>query len=75
MPIIFKTVPECIPMMGRFCIPLLGIACFGRILEPMLATASACFQTGAKTMAEYGASFRQILVYYYPNTEFANLPR
>jgi stage II sporulation protein D len=32
-------------------------------------------QAGAKAMAEQGANFRQILVYYYPNTEFTSLPR
>jgi stage II sporulation protein D len=32
-------------------------------------------QAGARTMAEQGANFRQILVYYYPNTELASLPR
>lgn len=32
-------------------------------------------QAGAKAMAEHGANFRQILVYYYPNTELTSLPR
>jgi peptidoglycan hydrolase-like amidase len=32
-------------------------------------------QAGTKAMAEHGANFRQILVYYYPNTELASLPR
>ena len=32
-------------------------------------------QAGAKAMAERGATFRQILAYYYPNTELTSLPR
>jgi peptidoglycan hydrolase-like amidase len=32
-------------------------------------------QAGAKAMAEHGANFHQILVYYYPNTQLITLPR
>jgi peptidoglycan hydrolase-like amidase len=32
-------------------------------------------QAGAKAMAQHGANFRQILVYYYPNTKLTRLPR
>jgi len=32
-------------------------------------------QAGAKAMAEHGANFRQILVYYYPNAELTSLSR
>ena len=32
-------------------------------------------QAGAKAMAKHGVSFRQILAYYYPNTELTSLPR
>jgi stage II sporulation protein D len=32
-------------------------------------------QAGAKAMAEHGANFRRILVYYYPNTELTSLLR
>ena len=32
-------------------------------------------QAGGKAMAEDGANFRQILLYYYPNAELISLPR
>lgn len=64
----WNTVPS-----GDFTIRRDAVKLYSKAL--VNATASACLETGAKTMVEHGANFRQILVYYYPNTELASLPR